>query len=167
MNPDFENADLEPFVKMMMIVDRMQQAVLSTSSQTQVALVESLTKRQEKSLFVVSRLNTTRPEGVALKDLAERLHMTVPATSVLVEAMVKKKLLSRIPSQTDRRAVCIRLSPLGQEIFENCCTQIKLIAKNLIAGISDEDRESFRRAVHYIYSQLFQEDEPVAGCGKP
>ncbi len=158
MSSEFENKDVEPFVKMMMIVDRIQQLILSTSSKTQVALVESLTKRQEKSLFVVSRLNATKPEGVTLKELAEHLHMTVPAASVLVESMVRKGLLSRVPSATDRRAVCIKLSQQGQEIFENCCGQVKLITKNLIADVSAADRETFRGVVHHIFEQLFHED---------
>lgn len=156
MDSVVENLDQKPFVMMMMVMDRLQQAVLATSSQTQVALVESLTKRQGNSLFVVSRLNDAKPEGVALKELADHLNMTVPATSVLVEGMVQKGLLSRIPSVTDRRAVCIKLSPLGQEIYANCCGQIKQLTEDLVAGIADEDMQTFKRVIRHIYEQVFQ-----------
>lgn len=144
-----------PFIKMFLIVDKLQQQLLSTSSQSQVALVESLTKRQEKLLFAVSRMNRMKPEGVTLTELAERLNMTIPATSVLVESMVQKDLLTRVPSPADRRAVRIKLSTQGQEIFENCCKQVERYTKNLMEGLTTEQKTSFESIIQHFYDQIF------------
>ena len=159
MKSEEEITERTPFIKMFLIVDRLQQRLLSTSTQSQVALVESLTKRQEKSIYVVSRLSRAKPEGVTLTELAERLNMTVPATSVLVESMVQKDLLSRVPSPTDRRAVCIRLSTQGQEIYENCCRQVEHYTRHLVEKLSEEENEYFGRIIRKFYDELFTEEQ--------
>jgi DNA-binding MarR family transcriptional regulator len=154
-----ENEIIEstPLIKMFLIVDKLQQRLLSTSSKKQVALVESLTKRQEKSLFVVFQLSHQKPGGITLTELAERLNMTTSATSVLVESMVQKDLLSRVPCSADRRAVRIRLSDQGQEIYENCCQQIEHSMKHLVDGLSEEEKVYFERITQHFYDLLFTE----------
>ena len=159
MKYENEITEQTPFIKMFLIVDRLQQRLLSTSTQSQVALVESLTKRQEKSLFVVSRLSRVKPEGISLTELAERLNMTVPATSVLVESMVRNDLLTRVPSPTDRRAVWIKLSVQGREIFENCCRQVEHYTRHLVDGLSEEENVYFERIIRHFYDQLFMEEQ--------
>ncbi|MDO4550550.1 MAG: MarR family transcriptional regulator [Planctomycetia bacterium] len=159
MNCNFENTEVEPFLKMSFIIDKLRQMIHTSSlSQAQVALMDSLSKRQEKSLFVVSRLTVTKPEGITLTELAERLHMTVPATSVLVESMVRKQLLLRVTSSKDRRAVCIKISPLGEEIHHNCCTKIEHITNSLVQDLDSAQKQAFRDVIRHLYNKLFEEE---------
>ena len=159
MTDENEITERTPFIKMFLIVDKLQQRLLSTSTQSQVALVESLTKRQEKLLLAVSRMNRAKPEGVTLTELAKRLNMTVPATSVLVESMVRNDLLTRVPSPTDRRAVWIKLSAQGREIFENCCKQVQRYTESLMEGLTPEQKTSFEGIIQHFYDQVFGAEE--------
>ena len=122
----------DTFVKLFDVADKMRLLVLQTSTNKKTqALMESLTYRQHKALVAVTLLTEKNPVGITLKKLAERLNMTVPATSVLVESMVQNKIFIRVTSQTDRRAVCI----------------------------SEDEKDVFRRVITQLHQRLFPEDE--------
>lgn len=106
------------FRELIEILDRLRrQSVLSINSMQQKKMF-GLTMRQASAIAQVQLLMEKEPQGVALKVLAKQLQMTVPATSLLVESMVGKGFFERNPNPTDRRAVCIRLSEKGMELFD-------------------------------------------------
>lgn len=49
--------------------------------------------------------------------LAERLQLQHHSTVELIDRLVKKGLIARRPSDTDRRQVCIDLTPRGEQIL--------------------------------------------------
>ena len=72
-----------------------------------------ITVAQIKMLVCVMR---HKPDGVMLKDIANELELTPGAVSQMVEHLVRMELLERCASETDRRAVCIKLSQKGKSI---------------------------------------------------
>lgn len=76
-----------------------------------------LTLRQGSALGKIMLLTRENPAGVALKTLAQHMQMAVSATSILVESMVSKNLVERAQNPSDRRAVLIRLSEKGEQVF--------------------------------------------------
>lgn len=78
-----------------------------------------LTVRQGSAISQLKLMLEEKPEGVSLKSLAQRMQMTVPATSLLVEVLVSKGYFQRTPNPNDRRAVCITLTEKGLSIFES------------------------------------------------
>ena len=72
----------------------------------------NLTIQQMRLLRVVFRKTNggTSSSGVMLKTIAENLNVTSAAVCGMVEAMVKKGLLNRSRSETNRRSVNITLS---------------------------------------------------------
>jgi DNA-binding MarR family transcriptional regulator len=80
--------------------------------------LDDLTETQTNTVIAVRQLCETSPEGVTLKKLAETLGVTAAAASVMVDLLVKKKMLKRTKSKNDRRAVLIRLTPDTSHLFE-------------------------------------------------
>lgn len=147
------------FMKLFSVVDKLRENVLATSSQKNIDLLESLTMRQSKALVAVLIMTENKPEGVSLKQLAQRLNTTVPATSVLVEAMVQNKIFLRIPSPTDRRAVCIKPSAFGQNIFNSLREKMSVTIEHLIGDLPETEKENFMRVVEQFYKKLFASEE--------
>jgi DNA-binding MarR family transcriptional regulator len=56
---------------------------------------------------------SARPVGVG--GLAERLGLSASRTSRLVDALVRRRLVRRVGSQADRRALSLSLTPKGRE----------------------------------------------------
>ena len=146
----------EAFMLLFEIVDKLSQKGLSTSAKKNVALLESLSVRQQKTLFAVITMTKLNPTGINLKDLAARMGITVPAASVLVESMVQRGFLEREINPNDRRAVCIRISETGQQIFEVIHQEMTVQVNKLIAVITPEERETFKTIVEKFYKELFK-----------
>lgn len=106
------------FRELIEILDRIRRkSVMSVNSMQQKKMF-GLTMRQASAIAQVQLLMEKEPQGIALKVLAKQMQMTIPATSLLVETMVGKGFFERTPNPNDRRAVCIRLSEKGMELFE-------------------------------------------------
>ncbi|MDO4628857.1 MAG: hypothetical protein Q4C70_06705 [Planctomycetia bacterium] len=150
----------DTFMKFFSVADKIRQLILQTStSKKNIALMESLTYRQQKVMVAVVLLTENTPVGVSLKKLAERMNMTVPATSVLVESMVQNKIFHRITSQTDRRAVCIKLSDLGMSIMNAFRAKMDEHIQELYTGITPEEKEVFSKVVNQFHEKLFPEEQ--------
>jgi DNA-binding MarR family transcriptional regulator len=80
--------------------------------------LDELTETQGSTVIAVRQLCEEFPGGVALKKLAETMGVTPAAASVMVDLLVKKKMLKRTRSKSDRRAVLIRLTPDTAGLFE-------------------------------------------------
>ena len=80
--------------------------------------LDDLTETQGNTVIAIRQLCDECPEGVTLKKLAETMGVTPAAASVMVDLLVKKKMLTRTRSKNDRRAVLIRLSPDYGGLFE-------------------------------------------------
>jgi DNA-binding MarR family transcriptional regulator len=80
--------------------------------------LDELTETQGNTVIAVRQLCDESPEGVTLKKLAETMGVTPAAASVMVDLLVKKKMLKRTKSKSDRRAVLIRLTPDTASLFD-------------------------------------------------
>lgn len=130
------------FRELMDILDQLRRkSVLSVNSMQQKKMF-GLTMRQASAIAQVQLLMEKEPQGVALKVLAKQLQMTVPATSLLVESMVGKGFFERNPNPTDRRAVCIRLSSKGMELFDEVYANFNLAIDERATILSDEDLQA-------------------------
>lgn len=127
------------FRELIEILDRLRrQSVLSVNSMQQKKMF-GLTMRQASAIAQVQLLMEKEPQGVALKVLAKQLQMTVPATSLLVESMVGKGFFERNPNPTDRRAVCIRLSEKGMELFDEVYANFNHAIDERAAELTEAD----------------------------
>ncbi|MBQ2820622.1 MAG: MarR family transcriptional regulator [Thermoguttaceae bacterium] len=148
--------DEDSFMKIFGIADKIRQTVLHTStSKKNIALFESMTHRQHKAMLAVLLLMEENPEGTNLKTLAERMSMTVPATSVLVESMVQNNIFLRVTSPRDRRAVCIKLSDFGMSNIENMRKRMNDYVRNLYLDLTDEDKAAFCKVINQLHEKLF------------
>lgn len=80
--------------------------------------LDDLTETQGNMVITVRRLCESHPEGVTLRKLAETVGVTPAAASVMVDVLVKKKVLKRTKSKSDRRAILIRLTPDTEALFD-------------------------------------------------
>ncbi len=120
------------------VLDELRRASLRATNTSQEKKLLGLTFRQGSAMWQVKTMTEEQPQGIALKCLASRMQMTVPATSLLVESMVEKGLFERTPNPEDRRAVCIRLSEKGSEICEQVNANLNARLDALFGHVSPE-----------------------------
>ena len=128
-------------------------AYLARSSENFEEL-SNLTVRQQKVIKEVHTLTQNNPEGVPLKDLAERLGLSAGTVSEAVETLVRKKSLEREICPSDRRSVRIRLSDSGRYIIQVGLNQINRDAEAMLSVLSPEEKRLFRSMLERLSNQL-------------
>ncbi len=91
---------------------------VSQEKKPQDLWLDELTETQSRMVVAVRQLCEDFPEGIGLKRLAEVTGVTSAAASVVVETLVRKRMLRRSRSKTDRRMIHIRLSPVTSHLFD-------------------------------------------------
>lgn len=90
------------------------------------------------------------PNGCSVKEIAERLGTTRGAVSQIIEKMVRKGPLIRVPDEKDRRSVRITLSPSGVERHEQISASFERLMDRLLDGVPPEKIETFIEVLDHL-----------------
>lgn len=97
-----------------------------------------ITAGQRRMLRIVWRLTRNEPEGIMLRVLAARLGLSSSAVSVMVDSLVRRGILERIPVAADRRKVLIRLGEKGELEFYSSETFFGEVSECFFSGYPEE-----------------------------
>lgn len=121
-------------------VDELRDAVVLSRHDAEVADFLSLTAGQLRLIQAVCRLTRDNEEGISLKALADELHLSSSAVSLMVDTLVRKNNLERLHSSQDRRMVLIRISPRGRTAIDKVRKHYSNVMKNFMAAMSEAER---------------------------
>ncbi len=124
-------------------VDDIRELALYTRSGDEIRTLMMLTLNQERMVRTIVRMTRDNPEGIALKDLADRLSLSSSAVSVMVENLVHKGVLERLTSPRDRRMVLIRLGEPGRAFMCEWKNYLSEIAGQFLEKESEANRRNF------------------------
>lgn len=83
---------------------------------SQAAAVEAgLTPQQHQALLAIKGF--PGPGPVSIGGLAERLHLRHHSAVGLIDRLVRRQLVRRVPSKSDRRRVEVRLTARGEALI--------------------------------------------------
>jgi DNA-binding MarR family transcriptional regulator len=74
-----------------------------------------ITPQQHQALLAIKGF--PERDRVTVSELAERLQLRHHSAVGLIDRLVEEKLVLRMPSDTDRRQVLIRLTPRGEKVL--------------------------------------------------
>ncbi|SES36846.1 MarR family winged helix-turn-helix transcriptional regulator [Salipaludibacillus aurantiacus] len=94
-----------------------------------------VTRAQAKALYLLSRFG-----DLTQSELQKRLYIKASTMNGIVESMLKKDLIIRSLSQTDRRTKVISLTASGAELEEKLWLEIINLEKDLMEGFSKEEQ---------------------------
>jgi DNA-binding MarR family transcriptional regulator len=108
-----------------------------------------------ETLNLLYKQNLSLPQLVALHlldevpaltigELAQRLHLSLSATSHLVDTLVEKKLITREEDPLDRRRKHIRITPRGKGLVERIARSRSEEFIRYFEGLPREVQERFR-----------------------
>ena len=135
------------FRKLLEILDALRRNSIKAIRESEHAKEYHLTARQGSAISQLKLMLEEAPQGVSLKALAKRMQMTIPASSLLVESLVSKHLVQRIPNPDDRRSVLISLSEQGQELFDSVYAQFHAEIDRKAKNLTREELSAFASLV--------------------
>ena len=124
-------------------VEAVQNFVLNRRSADEINLFMRLSITQARMVRTIVSMTRDNPDGVPLKDLAERLSLSSSAVSVMVDNLVHKGILERLPSPRDRRMVLIRLGESGRKSIAACENDLVAVVKEAFRNETEADRRNF------------------------
>lgn len=98
-------------------------------------------------------LTLAQNDGLSQKDLATRLDLTAQSTAEFVNKLVKKQLVTKEKSTTDRRKTIIRLTDLGRQTADAASAKIP----EFLQVLSDEELDQFTTILTKINASLYDE----------
>jgi DNA-binding MarR family transcriptional regulator len=111
-----------------------------------------LTLTQVKTLCALSR------EELTLKDLAERLGLSLPGASRAVDALVERGLLHRREDASDRRMKRVRCTQAGQDALERLHEARFAGMETFTATLPAAQRRRLSGALRPVLDGLLKED---------
>lgn len=102
---------------------------------------------QGKILLALSQNN-----GLSQKELAKRLDLTAQSTAEFVNKLVKKNLVTKEKSTTDRRMTIIRITDLGRQT-----TNVESSVPEFLNVLTDEELDQLANILTKINTHLYTE----------
>ena len=98
-------------------------------------------------------LNQLAVAGImSMTEVSEKLYVTKPAVTHLVDCLEKNKFLKRIPHSSDRRVFLLEIQPKGEKISSKIQSDIlRFLLKTLNKFNADE-----RKTITRFYAELSQ-----------
>jgi DNA-binding MarR family transcriptional regulator len=91
---------------------------------------------------------------VHVKDVAERLGMSLPAMSRALDGLVGRGYVERLESPTDRRARLVRLLPAGRAILTEIQASRLAALEELAASLTDEERAGLHASLLPVVERI-------------
>jgi DNA-binding MarR family transcriptional regulator len=85
-----------------------------------------------------------------MRDVAKNFHVTPPAATLMIDGLVKEKLLARVLDPSDRRSVRVMLTPKGKQLIERGMTKKASEMKKIFGILSPAERTHFVAAIKKI-----------------
>ena len=91
-----------------------------------------------------------RNPDASLSDLADHLGLTLPSVSKLVDGLVKKGLISRQESTTDRRRLTLVLTQSGESIINSARAIAQVNIAKILSNLSTEELSTIYQALELL-----------------
>jgi DNA-binding MarR family transcriptional regulator len=104
---------------------------------------------QMKALFLL-----VDREEATVKDLADRLSMSVAAMSRSVDGLVGRGFVARRESESDRRSKLIALLPQGRDVLDRLTAAREAALVEFAGELPDEERTALHKALLPIAERI-------------
>ena len=81
--------------------------------------------------------------NVAMREVADFLHITPPSTTSLVNALVKDSLVKRIIDEHDRRTIKLQITPAGINLLKNRFKVMVVEVEKGVNSLSENEKKNF------------------------
>jgi len=95
-------------------------------------------------------LNRLSKSPELLSDLAKWLGVSKPTTSVMVNNLIKRKLVTRIVDSDDKRQFTLCCSPTGLSLIKKARTNVQLKITNKLDTLTSENRKTIMIAMQLL-----------------
>ena len=93
-------------------------------------------------------------EGLTQRELGRHIGYGDARAGVIVDVMVRRKLVSRRQSNRDKRRIDLYLTPAGRKMARQVMRQSSAINKQIVAGFSTTEAETLKALLLRVHKNL-------------
>lgn len=97
-----------------------------------------------------------RHDRVTMTELANILSVKTSSATVLVDRLIRQKMLSRQRDESDRRLVWVSITPKGRKIVGEIMEEKRRTMKGMFAVLSDKEREHYLSMLLKVKASLLR-----------
>lgn len=102
-------------------------------------------------------------EGIGVSDLAARLSIHQSTCSLLVDKLVRARLIAKTKSKSDQRRVGLALSARGRQVLRRAPGPPEGVLPEAVAGMSTATLRNLYRGLRAVIEGLDIRDDDAAG----
>ena len=127
--------------------------LLDALVQTSYTIVDALTRvaaRHELSLTLLRVIAILRDRTPSMSELATHLGLDRSSVTGLIDRAVARGYMRKISDERDRRSSRVTLTPLGQDLAEDCTTEVIHEMEPLIGHLNGTQRDQLARLLRML-----------------
>lgn len=103
-------------------------------------------------------------QSMTMKQLADRLKITAPSATSLVEKLVKLGLIERERDPKNRRSVLVRISKKGKTSYDNKISESRKAMASVLSALSQDDQKEYLRILTILSESLDAKNSDDCCC---
>ena len=103
-----------------------------------------LSRIQFKTLYF---LYLVEEDGFTLSDLSEKLNITRPSVTTLIDRMEKAGLVKRSSNEGDRRSIKAVITDKGKEIMDDVLPNNEIFKLSILDFLSEEEKDVLHKLI--------------------
>ena len=89
-------------------------------------------------------------EACTMGEIAKRVTLSLSSVTLIVDKLVKLKLIARVRGKTDRRIVYAKLTPEGQKIYQVQIEHLQLLGNKLLSALTSPEQDTLLQLLHKL-----------------
>ena len=129
------------------------QLILSGAARLHRLQVDLLAQLRQPLTLRQFRILQRIDEGItSMTDLSRLAHRSLPTISESVEGMIRRGLLTRTASESDRRATVLQVTAVGRSALEDGRRAFDQLAADILAEVPASQRQEFANFSQLVYN---------------
>lgn len=95
-----------------------------------------------------------KEEGVTAVQIAERLDMDKPTISGIINRLVDKKYVEKLPNPSDKRSYLLKLTKESKTMLPSLEKINSLVISDAIEGLTDDEIDMFKSIISKIIENM-------------
>jgi DNA-binding MarR family transcriptional regulator len=105
-------------------------------------------------------------DGVGVRELAQRVHMSAPTTLKAVVTLENAGLAYRTSDKNDARKTLVYLTAKGRELFSRVVPHMEYVNRIAVKGMSKFEQSEVKRLLKHMRSNMAKQQEMAYGQSK-
>lgn len=110
---------------------------------------------QPQDMYVLERIYFHGK--IVVKDLSKQYSIPPSTLTGIVDRLEKKKLIERLRTNVDRRAIELVATAVGKDVVEKHITEDKLFCKNLFSTLGAQKKEQLKELLSELLTNVKKE----------